>query len=237
MYAPNRVVYKYIRMKKVVLITSGGVGTRTGSSLPKQFIELNGKPLLMYSFYAFSKFSQDIEFVLVLQQDQFDFWNKLCKKHNFVINHKLIPGGPTRFHSVKNGLKYVDSGVLVAIHDGARPFASLNTISNTYNIAERYGNAVPAVKLSESVRLAENIHNKPIDREKIRIIQTPQCFKSDLIKDAYNQNYDEKFTDDAGVFESKGHKIFLTEGNPENIKITTAVDLKIAEALLQSGNV
>ncbi len=220
-------------MKKIVLITSGGVGLRANSSLPKQFVELLGKPMLMYSFFAFSKYSSDIEFVLTLHKDQIDYWEKICKKHKFVINHKVVEGGPTRFHSVKNGLKYVENNALVAIHDGARPFVNLDVISSTFRMAERFGNAIPSVNLTDSVRLVENMHNSPINRNKIKIIQTPQCFKSELIKDAYNQNYDERFTDDACVLESRGHKIFLTEGNPENIKITTALDFKIAESFLK----
>jgi 2-C-methyl-D-erythritol 4-phosphate cytidylyltransferase len=219
-------------MRKIVLITSGGVGSRANLPIAKQFAEILGKPLLMYSFYTFLKFSPEIEFVLVLNENQFGQWSKLCDKHNFVIKHKLVSGGPTRFHSVKNGLKYVDGDSLVAIHDGARPLVSLETISRSFMFAERYGNAIPAIEAVESVRIVENVHNSPIDRRKLRIIQTPQCFKSELIKDAYNQNYDEKFTDDATVLESKGHKIFITEGNPENIKITTSLDFKIAEAYI-----
>ncbi len=219
-------------MKKVVLITSGGTGSRTNLNIPKQFAELKGKPLLMYSFYTFLRFSPDIEFVLVLADNQISDWNKLCEKYHFNVYHKVIPGGPARFHSVKNGLKHVEKGVLVAIHDGARPLVSLETISRVFNFAERYGNAVPVVDVIESVRMVENVHNSPIDRNKLKIVQTPQCFKSDIIKDAYNQNYDEKFTDDATVLESRGYKIFLTEGNTENIKITTASDFKIAEAIL-----
>ncbi|MBS4012570.1 MAG: 2-C-methyl-D-erythritol 4-phosphate cytidylyltransferase [Bacteroidetes bacterium] len=219
-------------MKKIVLITSGGSGSRTNLNIPKQFVELKGKPLLMYSFNTFLKYSPDIEFVLVLADNQISDWAKLCEKQQFNINHKVVAGGPTRFHSVKNGLKLVEKGVLVAIHDGARPLVSLETISRVFNFAERYGNAIPSIDIAESVRMVENVHNSPIERTKLKIIQTPQCFKSDIIKDAYNQNYDEKFTDDATVLESRGHKIFLTEGNPENIKITTAIDFKIAETLL-----
>lgn len=219
-------------MRKVVLITSGGIGKRTNLSLPKQFVKIKSKPVLMYSFNAFLKYSSEIEFVLVLAEEQFETWEKLCEKHRFSIRHKVVAGGPTRFHSVKNGLKHVDNNTLVAIHDSARPLVNLNTISSCFKYAERFGNAIPAIGVSESVRIVEQTHNAPFDRSKIKIIQTPQCFRADLIKDAYNQNYDEKFTDDASVLESKGHKIYLTEGNPENIKITTELDFKIAESLL-----
>ncbi len=219
-------------MKKYALITAGGAGTRMKNSLPKQFLEVAGKPLLMHTFQTFLRYAPNIEFVLVLPEAYFEFWQSLCQKHRFPHRHQMAVCGPTRFHSVKNGLKQVPDDALVAIHDGVRPLVSLETIGRGFHYAEKFGNAIPVIPVSESVRITENALSETLPREKLRLVQTPQCFQARLIKKAYNKNYTESFTDDASVFETDGHRIFLVDGNPENIKITTPSDLRMAEALL-----
>jgi 2-C-methyl-D-erythritol 4-phosphate cytidylyltransferase len=222
-------------MEKYVLITAGGSGTRMGAEKPKQFIELAGKPILMHSFYPFLRFSASLHFVLALPEAHMDAWQQLCRQYRFFTQHQLVISGPTRFHSVKNGLRHVPDDALVAIHDGVRPLVSPETISRVFHHAEKYGNAVPVITPGESVRIAEKAHSHSFPRSRVRLVQTPQCFHSSQIKKAYNQSYREEFTDDAGVLETQGERIFMVEGDKENIKITTPEDLRYAEALLASG--
>lgn len=224
---------KYAMMKKFVLIAAGGSGKRMGSSLPKQFIIIAGKPILIHAFQAFLSYAPDIQFVLVLPEPYHNDWVDLCHKHHFEIQHQLVASGPTRFHSVKNGLRHIPNDSLVAIHDGVRPLVSLHTISHAFHCAEIFGSAIPVVKPKESVRMVEGPISKSLDREKLRLLQTPQCFLSEAIKKAYNKNYHESFTDDSSVLEADGVRLFLIDGNHENIKITDPTDLIIAEALLK----
>ncbi len=217
-------------MKKYVLIVSGGDGKRLQSDHPKQFLEINGLPLLMHTFYAFSFL--EAEFILMLQEKAVEDWRNLCRKHDFNIPHQIEIGGPKRFHSVKSGLKSIPDNVLLAIHDGVRPLVSRSTITQAFEMAAMKGNAVPAMPVSESIRESDGSLNKAVDRSKLKAIQTPQVFKSAIIKKAYNQPYDVCFTDDATVLESDGYQIHLTEGNPENIKITHSIDLAIAKQML-----
>ncbi len=219
-------------MLRYVLLTAGGSGARMKSELPKQFLEIAGKPLLMHTFEAFIKFSPDFEFVLVLPERHVDYWRQICQKHKFGQPHQIAHGGPARFHSVKSGLKLVPNHSLVAIHDAIRPLVSASTIEQVFYYAEKFGNAIPVVPATESLRTIDNAFSQPLSREKVRIVQTPQCFRASLIKKAYNRNYKEEFTDDASLLQADGHRIYLTEGNPENIKITSPSDLKIAAALL-----
>jgi 2-C-methyl-D-erythritol 4-phosphate cytidylyltransferase len=219
-------------MKKVALITAGGSGSRMQAAIPKQFLEIAGKPVLMHTFFAFQKFAPDLEFVLVLPENHFDYWKSLCEKYQFHTQHQLAIAGPTRFHSVKSGLQHVADDSLVAIHDGVRPLVSMDTIARCFHHAGRVGNAIPVVAATESLRITENAISRSLPREKVRIVQTPQCFQAKVIKKAYNKNYSEEFTDDASVLEADGGRIFLVDGNPENIKITTSTDLITAEALL-----
>ncbi|MEE4177450.1 MAG: 2-C-methyl-D-erythritol 4-phosphate cytidylyltransferase [Bacteroides sp.] len=219
-------------MQRYVLITAGGSGTRMQSDLPKQFLEIAGMPVLMQTFRAFFDFDPTLAFVLVLPENLWNFWEELCQKHNFRQPHQLAISGPTRFHSVKSGLRLVPDDALVAIHDGVRPLVSARVIEQVFYSAERFGNAIPVVKISDSLRLIDHALSQPLQREMVRRVQTPQCFRAGLIKKAYNRNYSEDFTDDATLLEADGHRLFLVEGDPENIKITTPADLKIAEALL-----
>lgn len=221
-------------MKKYAVIVGGGVGKRMDADIPKQFITISHKPILMHTISAFHNYFEDIDIIIVLAEEYINLWKKLCVEHSFNFAHKIVKGGSTRFQSVKNGLTFVSNNSLVAIHDACRPVIKQDIILNSYNIAEEYGNAIPAIPISESVREINGENNSAFDRDKLRIIQTPQTFKSDIIKKAYEQDYNKIFTDDASVVESSGEKIHLFEGNPKNIKITTRKDLLIAENLINN---
>lgn len=207
-----------------------------GSAQPKQFLELAGKPLLMHAMQAFLNYAPDIRLVLVLPEQEFAAWKNLCQQHRFHSAHQLAIGGPTRFHSVKNGLRFIPEQALVAIHDGVRPLVSLDTISRAFHFASKFGNAIPGIEAADSLRLTDGALSQPLPRDRVRLIQTPQCFRASLIKRAYNRNYHESFTDDASVLEADGERLFLVEGHRENIKITTPADLVFAEAWLRRGN-
>ncbi len=224
-----------LRMKKFALIVAGGRGRRMKEVLPKQFADLNGKPLLMHTFDAFLKFDPDMEFLLVLPEKEIHSWETLCDKYHFVQKHTVIPGGETRFHSVKNGLAQINEEGIVFIHDGVRPLVSPQTIGNCYQMALEKGNALPVIAPSESVREVTNGQNRAVDRTRYFLVQTPQTFRVSLIKEAYSREYSENFTDDASVLESTGMKIHLVEGNRENIKITWPEDRVVAEAFLRKN--
>ncbi len=219
-------------MQKHVLITAGGSGSRVMSDVPKQFLALGNLPVLMHVFNAFMRFSPDLHFVLALQESFHSEWRALCRKHHFRLQHTLVTGGPTRFHSVKNGLQHIPDNALVAVHDGVRPLLSPALIARVFYFAEKFGNAIPVIQSDESVRLTDKALNTPLPRDRIRLVQTPQCFRSTAIRKAYNKNYHESFTDDATVFETEGHRLFLVDGEKTNIKITTGSDLVVAAALL-----
>lgn len=216
-----------------MIIVAGGSGTRMNSVLPKQFIELKGKPVLMHTIERFTEAIPDINIVMVLSAAYKADWEALCKIHNFTTQHQLAEGGETRFHSVKHGLAFVPENSVVGIHDAARPLVSIATILAAFKTAEKTGNASPAVSIAESMREISDKSNKAVDRNNYFLIQTPQCFQSTLIKKAFLQDYRSSFTDDASVLEALGETINLVEGNRENIKITTPNDLIVAEALMQ----
>ena len=219
-------------MDRYALIVAGGAGRRMGSAIPKQFLELAGKPILMHSAQRFFAFDHEIRLIIVLPRDLFEFWDELKAKHSFTLPHSLAEGGQTRFESVRNGLELVEDESLVAIHDGVRPLVSAETIRNCFETAARYGNAIPAVSPADSVRIVTGAGNMPVNRQYIRLIQTPQVFASHLIKKAYMTEFNPEFTDDAMVLEKTGEEIRLVSGNRENIKITNPEDLIIAETLL-----
>lgn len=221
-------------MQQYVLIVAGGKSERIPSSVPKQFVELCGKPLLMHTMEAFLNDATIPEFIIVLPQEKIPEWKILCQLHHFQIKHQLAEGGPKRFHSVKSGLRLVPENVLVAIHDAARPFVSKATIQRCFEMAARKGNSVPVIPFTESVREVSGVSSKVVDRQPLRIVQTPQVFNSTQIKKAYKQNFSEEFTDDATVLEKAGFQINLVEGNPENLKITFPADLQLAELLLST---
>jgi 2-C-methyl-D-erythritol 4-phosphate cytidylyltransferase len=220
-------------MKRYIIIVAGGKGARMKSATPKQFIKVNGLPLMMHTIRLFYEFDNTAEIIVVLPGQHFKLWKELCLETIFKIPHQLAEGGPARFHSVKSGLKLVkDDKALVAIHDAVRPFVNREVIERVFTDAEFYGNAIPGIPVNESVRENSGAGNHPVDRSKLVLVQTPQCFKANILLKAYLQNYREEFTDDASVVESDGVQIHLVNGNPENIKITTQSDLRIAEALL-----
>ncbi len=223
-------------MDLYVVIVAGGSGKRIGGDIPKQFLDIAGKPVLMHTIERFKKFNESVEIITVLPDNQLRFWIELTKKHSFNVPSTLVKGGSHRFISVKNGLKFVNTPSLVAIHDGVRPFVSIDTIKRCFDVAEKYGNAVPSVAPSDSLRIITEEGNSPINRMQVRQIQTPQVFRSDLIKKAYEHDYVDEFTDDATVLEKMGEKINIVEGNRENIKITNPEDLLISSALLEKIN-
>jgi len=224
-------------LKKYAIIVAGGSGLRMNSAIAKQFIELCGRPILMRTIEIFFKFDPTFTIILVLPKEQLYFWQVLCEKHHFAIAHQVIAGGETRFESVKNGLSLVNEGGIVAIHDGVRPLVSHATISRCFDMAIKWGNAIPCLPVHETVRLVDDNENKQIDRSVLRFIQTPQVFSTTLIKKAFEQAYDPAFTDDASVLEKTGEKIQLVEGNRENVKITEPLDLIMAEAFLKQQEV
>jgi 2-C-methyl-D-erythritol 4-phosphate cytidylyltransferase len=216
------------------LIVAGGKGTRIKSKLPKQFLELKGKPILIHTLEAFYRYSENITIILVLPEDDFAIWNDICKKYNFTRPVILQKGGETRFQSVKNGLEKIEGNGLVAIHDGVRPLVSEDIIGASFRLAAVHQSAVAAVRLKESIRMTDQDNTKSMDRSRFRLIQTPQTFSIELIKQAYQLKEDPTMTDDASVVEKLGHTISLFEGSYENIKITTPEDLIVAEALMKN---
>ncbi|MDD4144635.1 MAG: 2-C-methyl-D-erythritol 4-phosphate cytidylyltransferase [Prolixibacteraceae bacterium] len=221
-------------MNKYALIVAGGTGSRMNSDIPKQFLELNGLPVLMHTIDAFHSYDKNIGLILTLPEKLSKRWEELCERYHFKIAHKIASGGQTRFHSVKNGLSLIDSEGIVFIHDGVRPLISRNTIEHCYETAVKKGNALPVIPLSESVREISEGNNKSADRNRFFLVQTPQTFRVSLIKNAYQKEYSENFTDDATVLESCGTPVNLVEGNRQNIKITYPEDLIVAEALLKN---
>ena len=217
-------------MTKSIIITAGGIGKRMGSDIPKQFIELNGLPILMHTIQRFYNFDSRIQIIVVLPQAHISFWNTLIKTHQFSISHTIVEGGTERFNSIKNGLEHA-SGEVIGVHDGVRPFVSIPVIQNTFKKAIESECAIPVVNLKESIRKVGDNTSESVDRSNYKIVQTPQCFKREVLKKAYLHPYSSDFTDDASVVELAGYKINLVEGNDENIKITTPMDLKLAEVL------
>ena len=218
-------------MTHTVLIVAGGKGLRMGSDLPKQFLPIGGKPVLMHTIEAFHHFDRTMKIILVLPQEQQTYWQELCAKHSFVIEHTVVDGGETRFHSVKNGLACVNSG-LVGVHDGVRPFVSPEVIKRCYELAAIKKAVIPVIDVVETVRHITETGSETVSRNDYKLVQTPQVFDAELLKQAYAQEYTPFFTDDASVVEAMGVSVCLAEGNRENIKITTPFDLKISSVLV-----
>lgn len=213
------------------IIVAGGSGSRMQTDVPKQFLEFCGRPVLMHTIMAFADACEGIRVIVVLPPLEIGYWRELCSRYGFTLKHETVGGGNTRFHSVKNGLSLVSGEGWVAIHDGVRPLVSRQTITGCFREAASYGCAVPVLPVTDSVREVSGLTGRMLDRSVLRLIQTPQVFEITALKKAYEQAYMPAFTDDASVFENAGHTIHLTEGNTENIKITTPNDLIIAEAL------
>ena len=214
-----------------IIIVAGGKGLRMGGEIPKQFLPIGGKPILMRTLERFRAYSETLEIILVLPKDQQDYWLQLCKDYHFQVNYRMTDGGETRFHSVQHGLALIpdDAEGVVGVHDGVRPFPSLEVISNCYETARTKKAVIPVIPVVETLR---HITEGTKPRGDYRLVQTPQTFDIQLLKAANRQPYNDGFTDDASVVEAFGYDITLVEGNRENIKITTPYDLKIAEVLI-----
>lgn len=235
-------------MHKYVLIVAGGKGLRMGGDLPKQFIPLEGKPILMHTLEAFHRWDNAAELLLVLPEDHQPYWNMLCREIGCKAPHRIANGGETRFHSVRNGLQFLseeignasrrNEKVLIAVHDGVRPFVSPEVICACFDEAEKSGAAIPVMPMIDSLRETDENGSHPVDRSRYVAVQTPQVFRSDILLEAYEQPFTSLFTDDASVVEAAGVPVRLVTGNRENIKITTPFDLLIAQGLLlnQSQN-
>lgn len=220
--------------KQYVIIVAGGSGLRMGSSTPKQFLNIKEEPVLMRTISRFYEYNSEIEIILVLPNEHFATWESLCEKYKFHVKHKIISGGDTRYQSVKNGIAPVSHAGLVAVHDGVRPLVSKELIDNCFKEAEKNGNAIPCIEINETVREVLPNGNKQLNRNNIKLIQTPQVFKTEILKKAYELPFSEEFTDDASVIEKAGYKINLVDGEKQNIKITTELDLKMAEYLISN---
>ena len=219
------------KLEKYAIVVAGGKGLRMGAPVPKQFLLLSGKPLLMHTLEAFYHADPEIRLILVLPDSQLDYWKELCTKHHFRLSYRIASGGDTRFDSVKNGLALIETDGLVAVHDGVRPFVSADLIERCYTAAEKSGAAIPVVQLTESIRKLDGETSFSVHRETFRSVQTPQAFRVSLLKKSYLMSYLESFTDDASVVEAAGYGVELIEGDPENIKITTTIDLLMAEQI------
>lgn len=232
-------------MRKYVLIVAGGKGLRMGGDLPKQFIPLEGKPVLMHTLEAFHRWDASAELVLVLPEDHQPYWKMLCREIGCKAPHRIANGGETRFHSVRNGLEILSEEIkntsegnektLIAVHDGVRPFVTAEVITACFDEAERNGAAIPVTPMIDSLRVIDRDGSHPVDRSRYVAVQTPQVFDASLLLKAYDQEFSPFFTDDASVVEAMGDPICLVAGNRENIKLTTPFDLLIAKALLTSG--
>lgn len=218
-----------------IIIVAGGKGLRMGGDLPKQFLPLDGKPVLMHTIERFRQYSEHIEIILVLPRQQQDYWRQLCLKHSFTVRHRIVDGGDTRYNSSQNGLAAVpdDADGVVGIHDGVRPFVSTEVIGRTFEAARKHGAAIPVMPVTDTLRLVtpgDGGHN--VQRNDYRTVQTPQAFDIQLLKQAFKQPYSDAFTDDASVVEATGHSVAMVDGNRENIKLTTPFDMAVAKAIM-----
>ena len=229
-------------MHNYIIIVAGGKGLRMGTDIPKQFLPIGGKPVLMHTLQRFYDYAEQrqaagktgLEIILVLPHEQQEFWQELCKKHGFTVPHRIADGGETRFHSSKNGLALIpdEAQGVVGIHDGVRPFVSLEVIDACFETARTQGAALPVLPVTDTLRhIAPDGTGKNVLRSDYRIVQTPQTFDIQLAKRAFRQPYSEAFTDDASVVEALGEKVMMVDGNRENIKLTTPYDLQMAEFL------
>ena len=223
-------------MRTIAIIVAGGSGTRFGAELPKQFLELGGRPVLMRTISAFRGGFSDV--IVTLPEGQMALWRELCERYGFAVPHRVVAGGETRWHSVKNALDSIGdiSDVdIIAVHDGVRPLVTAEVIGHTVEAARRDGAAIPVVMLNDSVRQVEKGASHALDRSTLRAVQTPQVFDARVLMAAYGQPFESTFTDDASVVERAGHSVTLVEGDPQNLKITRPMDLALAEYLLNNA--
>jgi len=222
-------------MNRGVVVVAGGTGQRMGLEVPKQFLNLDKKPVVVHTLERFFQFDPLIRVVLVLANDHKKYWDAISTSFEYASSIKIAPGGNSRFESVKNGLQLIEDGIVLGIHDAVRPLVSYATLERCYSTAEKENSAIPVVDMDETVRRLEgNGQSTHLDRSLLKRVQTPQVFKSELIKQAYSQLNDSSYTDDASVFETKFGRVFLVEGNAENIKITTPTDLQLASTLIRT---
>ena len=225
-------------MQRIAIIVAGGKGLRMGHDLPKQFLPIGGKPVLMLTLEQFLAADPKMKIVLVLPESQQAYWKSLCEEYKFTIPHIVANGGETRFHSVKSGLTKATENLtekaIIGVHDGVRPFVSIDVIRDCYTVAESHKAVIPVIEVHETIRKIEQKSSKTVDRSSYRLVQTPQVFQSEALLSAYSQEYIPEFTDDASVVEAAGISVTLTDGNRENIKITTPFDIIVAEALLSN---
>lgn len=219
-------------MQRSTIIVAGGSGKRMGAAIPKQFLLLHGEPLLFHTLRAFHAVDAQMPLVVVLPADHHTTWEDLCAHHDFAVPHTLVAGGAERFHSTLEGLNSVLHDGLVAVHDGVRPLVSPALIARCFNAAMVRGAAIPVVPISSSVRRVEGSTSHAVDRSALRAVQTPQCFKVDLLREAFELPYDPAFTDEATLVERLGVDVHLVEGEDHNIKVTTPFDLQVAELVL-----
>lgn len=222
-------------MKNYAVIVAGGSGSRFGSAVPKQFVPLCGKPVLMHTIAKFASVS-DTSIILVIPQAHFGWWQELCEEHNFVIPHKVVAGGSSRFQSVKNALATIvnaEAGDIVSVHDGVRPLVSVELIARAFEQARKQGSAIPVVPVTDSVRKVSGSQSEALERSALRAVQTPQVFDARLLLSAYDTEFSEFFTDDASVVETAGHSVSLIDGETTNIKITHPIDLIVAEHIVK----
>lgn len=220
-------------MADYIIIVAGGKGLRMGGDVPKQFMPVCGVPVLMRTLLRFREYSDALRIILVLPREQQDYWRTLCQEHHFLVPYQLADGGETRFHSVQNGLKLIpdDEQGVVGVHDGVRPFVSVDVIRRCYEAAREHGAVIPVTPVVETLR---HVEKGNVFRGDYRLVQTPQTFSIQLLKAANRQPYRDTFTDDASVVEAYGHTVAMVEGNRENIKLTTPFDLLIAKILAGS---
>lgn len=227
-----------MNMRTVAIIVAGGSGTRFGAEVPKQFLELGGRPILMRTIEVFGENGDgSFDVIVTLPQGQMELWQQLCREYGFEVPHRVVAGGETRWHSVKNALDSIGdiSDVdVIAVHDGVRPLVSVDLIGRVLEAARRDGAAIPVVMLNDSVRQVDGNASHALDRSTLRAVQTPQAFDPRLLLDAYSLPFETTFTDDASVVERYGHGVTLVEGDPMNLKITRPMDLALAENLLNT---
>ncbi|HQV75820.1 MAG: 2-C-methyl-D-erythritol 4-phosphate cytidylyltransferase [Flavobacteriales bacterium] len=219
-------------MQRSTIIVAGGSGKRLGGPVPKQFQPVNGRPILMWTIEAFHEYDEAMPIIVVLPEEHFDIWKALCMGHRFFIHHQVVAGGEQRYHSVKAGLDKVEGDGLVAVHDGVRPVITKDLIWRCFDGAHVHGAAIPVVPVVPSIRETTAEGSRALDRSRLLAVQTPQCFHVDLLRQAFELPYDPAFTDEASMVERMGVKVHLVEGEENNIKVTTALDLQIAAALL-----
>lgn len=221
-------------VKNAVIIVAGGSGLRVGADIPKQFLILGNKPMLMHTIEKFYAFDSEMLIVVVLHADYFNYWKELCEKYQFKIPCELVKGGDTRFQSVKNGLSCVPAHTIVGVHDAARPFVSTKLIAQCYRLSRDLEcGIIPVIDEKNSLRQIVGSSHQPLDRTHVKIVQTPQVFPAQIIKEAYTGDFQDQFTDDATVVETNGHQINLIAGEDVNIKITTTTDLHLAQHLIE----